>query len=145
MEQSTISFKSKILDFSSLFGIINENDEIKVYSELGKKTLMVKTKDIDKITLISLDDINDITVWDREPFCNNVYNIYDIVITGDFVFDVSSQRFNLSVNELTENLLGFETYYIEKYDWEKIYQDIDFKYTKEIEHHSKKLFKQLNP
>jgi hypothetical protein len=121
MEQSTISFKSKILDFSSLFGIINENDEITVYSELGKKTLMVKTKDIDKITLISLDDINDITVWDREPFCNNVYNIYDIVITGDFVFDVSSQRFNLSVNELTENLLGFETYYIEKYDWEKIY------------------------
>ena len=121
MEQSTVSFKSKILDFGSLFGTINENDEITVYSELGKKTYIIKTKDIDKIVLISVDDTNDITLWEKDAFLNNIYNIYDIVITGDFVFDVSAQRFNVSISELNENLLGFETYYIEKYDWEKIF------------------------
>jgi hypothetical protein len=121
MEQSTVSFKSKILDFGSLFGTINENDEITVYSELGKKTYIIKTKDTDKIVLISVDDINDTTIWEKEGFLNNIYNIYDIVITGDFVFDVSAQRFNVPISELNENLLGFETYYIEKYDWEKIF------------------------
>ena len=46
MEQSTVSFKSKILDFGLLFGTINENDEITVYSELGKKTYIIKTKEM---------------------------------------------------------------------------------------------------
>jgi hypothetical protein len=121
MEQSTVSFKSKILDFGSLFGIINENDEITVYSDLGKKTQIVRTKDTDKLVLMSVDDMNDITVWEKEPFLNNTYNIYDIVITGDFVFDLSAHKFNVPLSELNEKILGFETYYIEKYDWEKIF------------------------
>ena len=44
-----------------------------------------------------------------EPLMNHDFE-------GDFVFDVSAHRFNVPVSELNENLLGFETYYIEKYD-----------------------------
>lgn len=121
MDQSTISFKSKILDFGSIFNIINQKDEITVYSELGKKTYIVKSKNIDKIELISIDNIHEITVWEKEQFINNYYNIFDIVLTGDFLFDITSQKFNVSTTELTENLIGFETYYMEINDWEKIF------------------------
>jgi hypothetical protein len=105
---------------------------------------------MNKLVLISVDNMNDITVWEKEPFLNNIYNIYDIVITGDFVFDLSAQKFHVPISELSEKLLGFETYYIEKYDWEKIFpineqrEDIFHSLIKDISAPSLNLIAKMN-
>ena len=68
----------KVIDFSVLFRNIIENDEVIVYSEIGKKTLLVKKKEDDKITLETED--KNIIIWQKEQFINNSYNIYDIIV-----------------------------------------------------------------
>ena len=118
-----MDFQLNVLDFEKIFNSIDTNETLSIVfledSSPEHKQLMVIDKTQDEIRLEEMDTHN-ITIWKRDEFVSNKYNILDIIRSQQSE-EIPEAVFKASFESLEPQFVNYESVYIQKNDYEQIF------------------------